>query len=578
MILLVHPPVVKPCEPPAGIGKLKGALEKEGIPVSVLDANLEGLLGLLREAASAQHFGEDRWTARARRSYSRHIDVLRDFDSYRNPSRYRITISDLERLLEKATVSGVARIGLRNFGHRSLSPLRSGDLMSAAERPEENPFYSWFGKHLRERMERETPSLVGFSLNYLSQALTAFAMIGFVKKEYPHLTIVLGGGLVTSWMSRPEWRNPFQGLVDHVIAGPGEGPLLSLLRRSSSICLSTLTRTLSHQGRGLSETVFNTRTPSHQGGEFSETGFNFSPPLVGGDDCRKISPPPVGGDEGEGGLLIPPDYDGLPLRDYLSPGIILPYSASRGCWWRRCLFCPERAERNPYCPVTPERATSDLAVLSERMKPVLIHLLDNALSPAFLEAMTKSPPGPPWYGFARFTANLTDKDFCRALKRSGCVMLKLGLESGDQGVLDRLEKGIDLDEASRALKVLKRAGIAVYVYLLFGTPAEDESSARRTLDFVAKHGDCIGFLNVAVFNLPVFAASSPELETSDFYEGDLSLYRDFSHPRGWNRRQVRAFLNREFRRHPAIAPILRKDPPVFTSNHAPFFTRDFIGL
>ena len=39
-------------------------------------------------------------------------------------------------------------------------------------------------------------------------------------------------------------------------------------------------------------------------------------------------------------------------------------------------------------------------------------------------------------------------------------MLKLGLESGDQGVLDQMEKGFDLGEASLSLKSLKRAGIA----------------------------------------------------------------------------------------------------------------------
>jgi hypothetical protein len=37
---------------------------------------------------------------------------------------------------------------------------------------------------------------------------------------------------------------------------------------------------------------------------------------------------------------------------------------------------------------------------------------------------------------------------------------------------------------------------------------------------------------------------------------------------------IRQFLDKEFKRHPAIASILRRDPPVFTSNHAPFFVRD----
>ena len=65
-------------------------------------------------------------------------------------------------------------------------------------------------------------------------------------------------------------------------------------------------------------------------------------------------------------------------------------------------------------------------------------------------------------------------------------MLKLGLESGDQDVLDALGKGIDLATAARALAALKQAGIGTYVYLLFGTPAEDRASALKTLAFVAR--------------------------------------------------------------------------------------------
>jgi radical SAM superfamily enzyme YgiQ (UPF0313 family) len=161
-----------------------------------------------------------------------------------------------------------------------------------------------------------------------------------------------------------------------------------------------------------------------------------------------------------------------------------------------------------------------------------------------------------------------------ALKQSGCVMLKLGLESGDQSVLDNLQKGIDLAEASSALKNLKEAGIATYVYLLFGTPPESLIEARRTLEFVVKHHDCIGFLNLAIFNMPIYGPETRQMKTKIFYEGDLSLYTSFDHPKGWSRQWIRQFLDKEFKRHPAITPILRRDPPVFTSNHAPFFVMD----
>ena len=541
-MILIYPPVAKPSEPPAGIAKLCGALNHHGMKYRVLDANLEGLLSLLKTPPVSS----DTWTSRALRHLSRHLDSLHGWDAYpgsrkfpgssredecahrlagmsphrdvdqelrplpvglhQDDGRYRRAIKDLSRLLEMTGRSSRVRLGLANYQHEELSPTRSTDLVRAAENPEDNPFYPYFRKRLTELLKKEQPSVIGFSLNYLSQALCTFAMIGFLKQEWTGVKLVLGGGLVTSWMRRPHWQNPFKGLVDHLVAGPGEAPLLSLM--------------------GVLQ--------------FGDNHFW-------------------------------PNYDSFPVRDYFAPGPILPYSSSSGCYWNRCSFCPERAEGNPYIPIPVEEVVSDLLRLVDRHKPVLIHLLDNAISPSLMKAISEHPPGVPWYGFARVTRHLTDLDFCLALKRSGCVMLKLGLESGDQAVLDDLQKGINLEEASSALKNLKKAGIATYIYLLFGTPPESLIEARRTLEFVVKHHDCIGFLNLAIFNMPIYGPEAQQIETKTFYEGDLSLYTSFDHPKGWSRPLIRQFLDKEFKRHPAISSILRRDPPVFTSNHAPFF-------
>ena len=506
-LILVHPPVVKPSEPPPGIARLCGALHHHGVPYQVVDANVEGILELLRSPLVLS----DTWTRRAERHLSNHLTSLTSWDGYRRYDSYRRAVHDLNRLLEMAGHPKGVRLSLGNYEHKGLRPTRSEDLLKAAEHPESDPFYPYFSKRFREIIKVERPSIVGFSLNYLSQALTTFAMIGSLRKEYPELKLILGGGLVTSWVRRPGWNNPFAGWVDQIVAGPGEKTLLSIM------------------------------------------GVNVE--TDGEQDKRHWIP----------------NYDALPLHSYFAPGPILPYSASSGCYWNQCSFCPEKAEGNPYIPVPVEKVTRDLRKLVDKHKPVLIHLTDNAISPLVLKAISSDPPGAPWYGFVRFTHHLTDLDFCLALKRSGCVMLKLGLESGDQRVLEAMQKGIDLGEASLALKTLKQAGIATYVYLLFGTPTESLEEARATRDFVARHHDEIGFLNVAIFNLPVYGPDTMNLETKMFYEGDLSLYVDFEHPKGWNRKQVRQFLDKEFKRHPAIAPILRRDPPIFTSNHAPFF-------
>jgi hypothetical protein len=124
---------------------------------------------------------------------------------------------------------------------------------------------------------------------------------------------------------------------------------------------------------------------------------------------------------------------------------------------------------------------------------------------------------------------------------------------------------------SKAIDTIHGAGIATYMYLLFGTPAENEKSARMTLDFTLAHASSIDFLNLAIFNLPAYGDEAGGLDTVDFYEGDLSLYREFIHPKGWSRDRVRRFLSKTFKRPAAIRTILNNDPPFFTSNHAPFF-------
>ena len=404
-----------------------------------------------------------------------------------------------------------------------------------------------FPNGVREIIGQQQPLYIGFSLSYLSQALCAFAMMGFVKKYFSGIRIVLGGSLLTSWMKSPAWKNSSE-----------------LLRAEGVVGAPTIA------GRGLMP-VEGATTPS---------GGRRTAPLV---DHLVCGP-------GEGQLLAllgkevsqkmhyKPAYDFDNINHYLAPGLIMPYSTSSGCYWGKCTFCPETAEGNKYIQRPPRAVASEIRDLVKEAKPALIHLTDNAVSPAVLKCLAESPPGAPWYGFARVTDHLTDPAFCMALKHSGCVMLKLGVESGDQSVLDDMHKGNDISITSRALRALSRAGIAVYVYLLFGTPSESEKEARITLDFVVEHSAYINFMNLAIFNLPLLSPDSEGLQRSTFYEGDLSLYTDFIHPKGWNRLKVRRFLDNEFKRHPAIKPILQRQPPLFTSNHAPLFSKLFIDF
>jgi len=512
-MLLIHPPATRSTEPPLGLARLAGFAREHGVTVRCLDLCQEGIDYLLGLEFGHEANALDTWTRGALRRRKRNLALLRDPATYAAPDRYRRAVGDLGRALAAVSRPFEAEAGLADYREAHRSPLRRADLIDAATCFEESPFFPFFRARLLEELSRFPTGTAALSVNYLSQALPAFAIAGFLKSARPDLRVILGGGLLTSWVAQgslsPEDR--FEGVIEAVLPGRGEDRLLEFL--------------------GVAP-----HRPSAQ-----------------------------------------PDFEDLIGLGYLAPTRILPYNFSTGCSWRRCSFCPEKTEGRRYVGLELATALREIGGLVDRHAPGLLHFTDSEIAPGYLRGLAESPPGPPWYGFARFSPLLAARKFCRRLAASGCRMLQLGLESGDQAVLDALGKGTHLSQIDRALEHLAEAGIGVFLYLLFGTPAEDRDAALRTRDFVAAHADRIDFLNLALFNLPVGSEEARELSTRPFYPGDLSLYREFVHPRGFGRDSVRRFLSCEFESEPAIKSILARNLPVFTSSHAPFFLRSRAG-
>lgn len=498
-MLIIHPPLTKPCEPPAALAYLAGALGAHEIPVTICDMNIEGLHYILSHTTNA----EDTWSKRAIKNVARNIEALQNLATYKNKDKYRRAVADVNHILEIAGQNAGIQLSLANYVDEKYSPLKSEDLKTAAIHFSDNIFFPYFAPRLDSLLESTQTQHIGISINYLSQALCSFAIIGYLRHKHPNIKIIAGGGLITTWLSHPGWKQPFNNLIDTFMSGKGEQQLLSYLGKNPT-----------------AESYIPTYTELQ--------------------------------------------------KNYLSPGFVLPYTTSRGCFWKKCNFCPETSEDNPYEHVAPLQTISELTSLTFKTQPRLIHLLDNAISASTFTAMTQGPINTPWYGFARFSSQLSDKGFCHKLKKSGCIMLKIGLESGDQNVLEQMNKGIDLQLASTVLRNLQEVGIATYIYLLFGTPAEDENSAKKTQEFVENHHQAITFLNLAIFNLPLNSMEVKQLHVSNFYDGDLSIYCNFDHPKNWNRAKIRRFLDTRFKRSAEIAPIMQNDPPFFTSNHAPF--------
>ena len=142
-------------------------------------------------------------------------------------------------------------------------------------------------------------------------------------------------------------------------------------------------------------------------------------------------------------------------------------------------------------------------------------------------------PEVPWYGFVRVHPGLADANFCHALRKSGCVLLKLGLESGNQDILDSMHKGIELELVARVLTALQDAGIATYVYLLFGTPGGIDWS-RPVILLTLPHNTppLYSYLNLAIFNMPDHQPGSRRAGAFRLFRGrSVPLYRFCPSPR-----------------------------------------------
>lgn len=528
-VLLIQPPALKPAEPPLALAILLSHLRSQGLSAEAIDANLDAYLYLLEGERLATRAGKVDETnlSRALRHRSASLQLLRSAAATQNFDRYSTAVRYLNRLLALwNSANGDERLTLGDYQHAGLSPFNPADLAQVANGQAVTLFADYFRDELLPQINTLQPRTIAISINFLHQALPAFELAGLLKRSLPDTLLVAGGGLITSWQEPLKHLDLRLPAFDHLVFGPGETALTSLAKREAD----------------------------HDYALADATTISFAP-----------------------------DFSFARFSEYFSPQPVLPLSTTRGCYWQRCLFCPEAA-----APVHPYTA-SHLAELPDLMRQLAkshgirhIQLTDNAIPVNMLKVLADHANGLEainWFGFVRFETILEDAAFVSRLAQSGCRMLQLGLESGSQRVLDRLGKGVRLDSAAKILANLAAAGIASFVYIMLGTPGENEDDAEQTLAFLERHAAEIGFLNLAIMNLPRASGllDSPEqhgIKTAEPIVDNLplGLYQKFHPDSEWNRAAARRFLERRLLGSAAIRTIVNRTPPLFTSNHAVFFT------
>lgn len=89
-----------------------------------------------------------------------------------------------------------------------------------------------------------------------------------------------------------------------------------------------------------------------------------------------------------------------------------------------------------------------------------------------------------WRGLTR--VNFVDENVIKSAKEAGCFALELGIESGSNEILKVINKKITVEEAERAVKIIKKAGIPVAADFILGHPNETVETIKATVDLAVK--------------------------------------------------------------------------------------------
>jgi len=269
---------------------------------------------------------------------------------------------------------------------------------------------------------------------------------------------VLMGGYHVSFRDEEALRS---GLVDYVIRGEAEEPIVRLAEALEG-------------RRGLEE------TPS----------LSF---LRGGEVFRTPSGPPV---EDLDGLplpardLLPLDHYQVTFRGRRHTSII----TSRGCPFA-CSFCASsRFAGGRWRARDPVSIADEVQQVRDEFGYRAFAFMDDnfTLNPqrviGFADEVRRRNLDIIWWCFSRADTIAGNEAMVRAMARSGCGQIFLGLESGTEEILDDYGKRLTIAQQDRALAILRRNRIKVHGAFIVGHPAETRRTVRQTVAQALRSG------------------------------------------------------------------------------------------
>ena len=191
-------------------------------------------------------------------------------------------------------------------------------------------------------------------------------------------------------------------------------------------------------------------------------------------------------------MVSMPAYHLLPLDKYEISnfgGKTLSMFTTRGCPYH-CGFC----YRNPLLykvrKRNPAKVVDEIEYVVERFKINHINFVDEVITldknhmRAICEGILKRNLNIRWQAATR--VNTVDDELLKLMHSAGCHTLRFGVESGNQKMLNLMNKEITLRQAEEAFQLCKKIGIKTVAYFIVGYISETVQTIKDTIAFAKK--------------------------------------------------------------------------------------------
>ena len=165
-----------------------------------------------------------------------------------------------------------------------------------------------------------------------------------------------------------------------------------------------------------------------------------------------------------------------------------PLMSTRGCPFR-CEFCHKSVFGDLFSARPAESVVAEMREIAELGYDHVwmsddLFTLNYKRTFALAEAIEAARLPLTWECLSRVTH--VDFELFSQMKRAGCKRVFFGIESGDEGVLKQMQKGITPAQAQATVEACVRAGIKAAGFFMVGYLGETPDSLLRTIQFSSR--------------------------------------------------------------------------------------------